>query len=584
MSSRTASVFKPDNNMKVSKLKNLACRADDLFCEVLADVVIIIAAVMLCAGIAHGQTTQPSAINVTIPASTQPTTVTLTTTIAVSQVTSASVTPATQPTSQPAAKMAIGTNIGGNDPWQTGSPWCDIAHQMSGWTAGSADPKTVYDANGYPQTPAFAHCWPYGYPSGKYHAHWSGSQTALNIAGKTLSPVAEGAGAWGSDVTFNSGDFVNLRATGPISDVHLWTPDAPQPYGSQTFRPAFIAALKPYKYVRLMPWARVNGEMQADPVTGKPAWPLQWSQRTLPTNWDQTSKEVALEYQFELAKESGCIPWIVTYYGESDDAVTQTATLARSYGFSLIVVEGGNEWWNQGAGYQGNLIRNDALAAGTYGATDPNVAGARRAASLGANVVKIFRGVLGASHVKGVFGAQAAWGAWASDGLSYAPAGSFDAVAVAPYFNNVSALPATATMSDWENSCSTWINTILDSGLAQNQAAAQAANVELWTYEAGQSLFPLMANAPQVPLQDTAANQTAFTADLMTVFQSDPAMGRLYDQLFAVCRKHNVTEFTHFLLAGYWGKSGYWGAKQMLTDPENAKTQAISRAIAAGSN
>ena len=291
-------------------------------------------------------------------------------------------------------------------------------------------------------------------------------------------------------------------------------------------------------------------------------------------------QEVALEYQFELAKEANVIPWINTYYGESDDAITQTAQLAKSYGFNLIVVESQNEYWNQGGPYQGNLIRNDGVKAGL--ATDPNVAGARLAAQTGANVVKIFRSVLGPSHIKGVFGAQATWGAWANDGLSFVPAGSFDALAIAPYFNNVAPLPATATVADWEASCSTWINTVLDNGLSENQAAASKAGVELWTYEGGQSLFPLMSGAPSVPLQDTAAKLAAFNADFMTAFQTNPAMGRLYDLLFATCRKHGVTEFTHFYLWGYWGSGGYWSLKQFPGDADGPKGQALQRAISAG--
>jgi len=151
-------------------------------------------------------------------------------------------------------------------------------------------------------------------------------------------------------------------------------------------------------------------------------------------------------------------------------------------------------------------------------------------------------------------------------------------VAVAPYFQPADPIANGASIDQIEASCSKWLSTVVDKGLAENYAAAKAAGAELWTYEGGQHLLPLMANAPSVPLQDTLQNQINFKADPMTMIQTDPAIGRLYDQLFAICKKNHVTEFTHFLLIGYWGRSGYWGAQLKLGDPDNPKTLAIQRA------
>jgi hypothetical protein len=509
------------------------------------------------------QTTTQNSITFTLPPSTQPTNVTLTVALAASS----AAPDATPAVAQP---LTLGTNITANDPWQTDAPWCDVTHRMTGWYPGSTDQPVTYGPGGYPQSPAFSHCWLYGYPTGIYRLHWEGGPN-LAVVGKMLQNIQPDGNGQSAAVTFQSGEMVKFRATGPVANVHLYSPDAPP---NQTFRPAFLDAItKPgYKIVRVMPWARCNKDSDAR------VWPTKWSQRVLPTDYDQTSREVALEYQFQLAKESGAAPWINTYYGEEDDALRQTAQLAKTYGFPYIVVESQNEYWNQGAIYQGNQVRNDALKAGTFATGDPNIAGARLAATIGANVGKVFRDVLGKDHVKVVFGAQATWGAWAKDGLSYVPPGSFDALAVAPYFQPADPIAKGAAIADIEASCSKWISTVIDKGLAENYSAAQAAGVELWTYEGGQHLLPLMQNAPSVPLQDSIQARLGFMADPMTVIQTDPAIGRLYDQLFATCKKNHVTEFTHFYLLGYWGRSGYWGARQLPTDPENPKTQAILRA------
>ena len=93
-----------------------------------------------------------------------------------------------------------------------------------------------------------------------------------------------------------------------------------------------------------------------------------------------------------------------------------------------------------------------------------------------------------------------------------------------------------------------------------------------------------VTNVSSVPLQDTAQAQAAFAADPITKFQTDPAMGRLYEQLFAVCLQNQVTEFTHFYVCGYWGRGGYWGAKQFLTDADGPKGTTLLKWAAANNS
>ncbi len=545
--------------------------------------------------IASGQATPAvPTTQLVIPPSTQPTTVTISTTITITGAplpgTPVVQGPATQPSTQPATqpapvKMAMGVNLAANDPWQTDAPWADVAHRMTGWFQGSTDPALKYDAQGYPQGPAWSQCWLYGYPAGKYHLHFAAaSSDVLAVSGKGFENLRTVApNTFEADVTFASGEFCRFRVTGPVSDVHLYAPDA---VSGQTFRPAFLAALKPFKVVRTMPWTRPNADMPrpdmnkpVDLATNKPAWPISWGMRNLPGSYDQTSKEVALEYQFQLAKESGCTLWLNTYWGEDDDSLTRKAQLAASYNLPGLIVEPmGNEPWNTGGGYQGNDIRKAGQAAGFPG--DINQAGAKYAAAQGAHVAAIFRSILG-NKVKVVFSGQAVWGAWMSDGLSSVPAGTYDAGVVAPYFQSVTALTAASTPADIEAGCSAWISGPLATGLAQNWSACSANGSALWAYEGGPHLLPVTA-VSGVPMQDTPQAQATFAADPITAFQLDPAMGRCCDQLFAVSAANHVSEFTYFYLVGYWGRSGYWGAKQFLTDPDGPKGQAIQRAIAAG--
>lgn len=523
-----------------------------------------------------GQTTQP----ITITPTTQPQTVTITVGAL------PPIPPAPAPTVitvQAAPKpMAIGTNVAPNDYWNTCGMWCDVTHQFTGWyPQPSNGPVITYDANGYPAAvangAARAHTFLYGYPTGTYHLHWAGPQSAMTCVGRTLNNLkaeTSPSNGWGADITANAGDMVILQTSGGISDVHLTAPDAT---AGQTFRNAYLNILKPYKVIRLMPLEKVNGDPATWPVPG-----TKRSGRTLPTAWDQTTNEVALEYQAELCREAGCIPWVCCYYGDSDANIAATAQIFA--GFPLVYCEMQNELWNQGGGYQGNLIRSDAQKAGIYGTGDINQLGARRAASLAAHVGSIFRQVLGSSHVKVVFGAQATWNAWASDGLGFLPPGQIDLLAVAPYFG-WNQVPANPTVEQVLAGADLWITTILDPGLKANAQVARQYGCDFGAYEAGQSFFPQMQGPPSMTQQPAnAAQLAAFNADVCTLAQSDLMMGTTYDLLFATCRAEGMTLCCHFMAVGYWGSAGYWGAVQVTGDPPNAKTQAISRAITAAGN
>jgi hypothetical protein len=520
-----------------------------------------------------GQATQP--VVVSLPPSTQPSQVVVNVPPTVVQVNPS-------PTPAPSNRMLVGTNIDDNTYISGSARWADVTHQMTGWFGAAGGTITKYDANGYPQTTggtgaARAFTYLYGdYPSGNYTATWVGPQDGLGFTGgKVLTNVQPNGpnNAWKAVVAFNNGDRCEMQQRGGVTDIHLISPDATT---GRMFRDAYLARLIPYRVCRLMPIQHVNGNGLP------PVLHTTWSQRTIPTSWDQTSWEVALEFQAELCRESGTIPWICLPYGVDDATVIAVAQVFVT--FPIVYVEFSNELWNTAPAYQGMMVRNDALAMGTYGSGDPNVAGARRAAELSARVGSIFKQTIGPSHVKVVFGAQATWDAWAVNGLGWVKPGDIDALAIAPYFQPADSL-INPTVPQVLASCDKWIDQVLAPNIAANYKAAEKYGIPLWTYEGGQHLLPSV-KGPTTELQWqgdlTPAEFQKYLADPFRAAQVDAGIGPVYDHLFKVSRDNGVTLFCNFMLTGPWGRSGWWGLTQSINAPPNPKTQALDHAIAVG--
>lgn len=520
------------------------------------------------------QTTQP--VVVTVTPSTQPSQIPILVNVPATVI---QINPA--PTPAPTTRMAIGTNIDANDYTSGSARWADVTRQFSGWFGIAGNTVTTWDSNGYPLTisnngQARAFTYLYGdYPPGPYAVSWTGGQNALTFTGgKVIGNVQpNGPNSWRGTVTFSNGDRCEVQQSGGVNNIHIISPDA---VPGRAFRDSYLAKLTPYKVLRLMPMERVNG-------TGlPPVLHTTWSQRVTPDQWSQTSWEVALEYQAELCRETGCIPWVCIPYGADDDCIARTAQVFAS--FPLIYVEMGNENWNQGPAYQGNVIRNDAIAMGIYGTNDPNVAGARRAAELSARVGKIFKQTIGASHVRTVFGAQAAWDAWARDGLGWLKPGDVDCLAIAPYFQPVNWIN-NPTVPQVLASCDQWIDTVLVPGIGANVKAATAYGVPTVAYEGGQHLLPSV-KAPSTEFQWSAelspAEWAAYLADPYRQAQFDPGIGQTYDHLFRVERDAGIVLSCHFMTFGSWGRSGWWSLYQTPNSPEYPKSQALQRAISLG--
>ncbi|HXE55810.1 MAG TPA: hypothetical protein VN541_22490 [Tepidisphaeraceae bacterium] len=469
----------------------------------------------------------------------------------------------------------LGTNLSANDPWSTAAPWCDVAHQMTGWYKARKDqPPLQYDDNGYPQGPAMCHLWLYAYPTGTYHLHYRAARNFW-VSGKRVRNLHTTAdGAREADVDFKTDEFIRFEVDGPVSDVHLYAPDAKP---GQMFRDAFLNYLRPYAVVRLMTWCKINNGGDG---SGPP--PIHLSNRVKATDWDQTTRGVAYEFQAELCREAGVQPWANVPYGADDEYIAAEATCfapragSQDQPFQTVRWEYGNELWNTTLGPQGMQIRKDADP-NVYGPGDPNQRGARRAAALTAHAGAIARRVLGKDHALVVFGAQAAWNAWASDGLAFAKPGDIDVLAVAPYFQPTWKTPI-KNVSDMLASCDQWITTVIEPGLTQNKAAADKYGCAFEAYEGGQHLMP--ANRHGNP-EGNPQQRQEFANDLSTLAQNDPQMGALYDRLFAVSRQHGIRLFCHFLVIGPWNRWGYWGLYPRTGDPDGVKAAAVKRAMAA---
>jgi hypothetical protein len=510
-----------------------------------------------------------SDITLIIPPSTTPTPVTISITATVGP----SATPAPAPLPTPIPKLTIGTNLLANDSIQGAAAWCDVTRQCSGWY-GVGAAKITYDANGYPATVTGgqAACFTYlfGYPTGNYALSWKGPAIGLSVPGKTVQNiVSDGAGGCTATVAFSSGDRCEFRRMGGITAISLLAPDAKP---GRTYRDAFLALVKPYAVIRLMPAQRVNG------VGFPPTLRTNWATRVTPNQWDWTTNEVPAEALAELCVESGCTPWVCVPYSAPDDYVTALATVFKACPGAYFELS--NELWNVSPAYQGNQIRADGVKAGL--ATDPNVAGAKLHGQLTAHMGKLVKAVIPGAKI--VLGAQAGWEAWAANASTVLKPGDVDCLAVAPYFQPADGMPVD-TVANILKACQAWIDGPLATGLKANAAVAQKNGWTFVGYEWNQSLSPNPANAPPVELiwqgDISPAQYAAYLADPATAAQTDPGMGVLIDNVLSLCRSVGMTLACHFMAIGNHGRSGMWGARQQLTDGPNVITQALARAITA---
>ena len=512
------------------------------------------------------------------------------------------------PAPQPAPKGWLGTNIASNGYAGTDAKWADITHQATGWYNIPATPaaailtdqyggKTIapayFTADGYPLCPAQADIYPTGYPTGDYAVTWEGAGT-ISFG----SAVKFAAGANGNSGTITISNLsqpvriaVNPDPKNPIRNLHIWCPG----YGPGTanaalvYRKEYSALLGRFSCVRTMDAQDTNTN---DDVN--------WTDRVTPNQWCQTGTNIhglhgmALEYLVTMANEAHVDLWVNIPINASADYVAHMAQICHGCN-GKVHVEYGNEVWNStmplcqkailkvsddpitAFNYDGPIIGGkitpylDAAGKPRLGTDSLTRAARRTVEGARANAIA-FRAVFAdrPGALKCVWAGQAAWNAWAQNGLDWEAAkfGAtiFDELAIAPYTNSA---PGSSLDQLFAN-LNAWLDASLPGQLDSHQSIAQKYGLKLVCYESGQSFWPQSDIAQQLNADPTGKNIT----DITYLAQLDPRMGAAYDKYFSILHAHGVTHCEHYSFIGSWNKFSYFNAWRSISD-SNPRTQSL---------
>lgn len=415
----------------------------------------------------------------------------------------------------------IGINLAPHRYYSTERPFNDLAKQMSTWQwtplrgAWASAPPQPLDSTGYPTSIA----------AGVFGGIVLDMHAGLPLGPYQYSPI-DGLTVDGrSDGKFNKTHRVIIRVNSPLASpirIHEeWDAD----YG--TFYKPFVDRTKQFGTIRFMDWSQTNVDRS-----------ISWKDRVSPDWYTQADREVAWEYQFEIAQTCDANAWICIHHQADDVYVRQLAKLAKLIWKSQrrLIVEHSNEVWN------GAFPQYAYCLSRSPRSNNPLEYHILRTAE----IARIFReeGV----EITSVLGAQTVGHATLEYVLSrigdLPP--DIDMIAIAPYFGG--AIQNKASIDAILAECDASIDANAQHILAWKRICDRLS-VELAAYEAGQhlALHPSEQNNAVYVGNFTAANRSVRMGQLYAkdLEQWDRLTGRSI-----ICLFNSVYQPSRF---GSWG-------------------------------
>lgn len=405
------------------------------------------------------------------------------------------------------------------------------------------------------------------HPAGTYRAEWDG--TGRVTFGFDAAVVATGRTATGRSFAdllvtpSDNGILMRVEETSPADPVRnfdVWMPDyAGQRFVGQRwqpgasfspFHPLFRQRLAPFGTIRFMgmqetntsdirTWAdrRDASDMrQGSGADGSPSEPL--------------ANGMSLEYMVQLANDLDADPWFNMPHMADDTFVRNFATYVRDHlePGRKVYVEWSNEIWNFGWGFEASQwVMDQTRLPQNAGLDNWQVAGREAKRDL-----DIWSGVFTgqAARLVRVAGGWAA-NDWVTNRVVESMGGSFDAIAIAPYFSPDDAKRETYTaatsvdtiLADTRAAVGTAVGwTRTHQTLADTWSARLGRDVQLVAYEGGPHM-----DGRSAPYQD------AFYRAV-----NDPRMSAIYRDYLKALDATGMDLFLDFQFTGQAGASP-WG-------------------------
>jgi len=518
-----------------------------------------------------------------------------------------------------AAPMQVGMNLENvvdwspawtfTDAFQSSRPWIaqavDVASGAVTWDVGDTHPLPV-DANG--EITRFE-TWSEGgrtyrhqaatllfrdvgsYAAGTYHAQWEGKGTvSFGFDARVLSTTTGADGIHRAELAVtptSAGILVRIETTDPadpVRGIHLWMPDwKGKSFAGEVwkpgaafspFHPLFLERLDPFSTIRFMAWQETNGSTVQSAADARPVDAARQSAGQGGSPSEPKVNGVSVEVMVELANELHADPWFNMPPRADDGYVRAFATYVRDHlePGRKAYVEWSNEIWNWAWGFDGARYVDEIASRPEYAGLDHwQIAGreAKRDLDLWSGV---FAGQ--SSRLVRVAAGQAA-NEWIVDRVASAMEGSFDVLAIAPYFaptdEQRAGYTAATTVDTVLADCRVAVDTAIDwtrrhKALADQWTRALGRPVGLVAYEGGVHL-----DGRGGPAQQAFYDAT-----------NDPRMRGLYDTYLAGLAAAGMTLYVDFQFTGQAGATP-WGdfAKLHAMDQPTATAWRYSAVVAA---
>ena len=331
-----------------------------------------------------------------------------------------------------------------------------------------------------------------------------------------------------------------------VRNIRVLMPGFDEGGGSQTFNPAFVKRLEPFKVIRFMEWQRTNDSCVQD-----------WDRRTTPSSHTQAGRQgVAIEHMIELCNLLGADPWFCIPHQASEDYVRRFARLVRDrlHPGRKVYVEYSNEVWN----------RMFSQYAWVESHGDPALSHARKYAARAGKAFALWHEEFGdgkARIVRVASGQQANPGSWRRSSNSWARRHGRHCYhrLFRPWNQGSRGASISGEQGHGARCHEMRIRAHAgrgDPALRAHASLASRAGVRYITYEAGQSLVPSPpGTAPEYLGALWAAQKT-------------PEMYRAYREMLSSLKGMNIDLFMAFVLvSAQQTRYGSWGHLEYLDEP-----------------
>lgn len=431
------------------------------------------------------------------------------------------------------------------------------------------------------------------YPGGTYRAEWEGTgRVTFGMDARVAATGRKADGGHYADLLVTPGDggiYLRIEETSPsdpVRDIRVWMPDWQgrsfvgerwQPGAAfSPFHPLFRERLAPFGVIRFMQAQETNTSDIRTWSDRRDAHDIRQGSGSGGSASEPVANGMSVEHMVQLANDLDADPWFNMPHMADDLFVRNFATYVRDHlePGRRAHVEWSNEIWNFAWGFEATQwVAEQTRLPENAGLSHWQIAGreAKRDLDIWTEVFA------GQTHrlvrVAGGFAAND----WVTARIVESMAGSFDAIAIAPYFS-----PTEAQRAAY--SAATTVDRVLDDARANIPAAVGFATAHErlareWSARLGREIGLFAYEGGHHLDAHGAAYQDVFYAAA-----NHPQMGDLYSEYLRALDTTGMDLYVDFTFTGRGGASPWGDFAKLHRMDEPVETAWRYRAVVAAAD